>query len=52
MTIVDYVALDSWFKIQKFNKPTLDFCINYWLTNPNMQPPLRMVACYLTRVLQ
>ena len=51
MTVVDFVALDKWMAEQKFEREALEFCVNYWLTNENMQPPLRLVAMTIQRKL-
>lgn len=51
MTVVSFDALWEWYKTQTFSKELLQSCVNYWSTNPNMQPPLRMVAKFLERKL-
>lgn len=52
-TIVDYEALETAVKVlkDKFDL-TLDdwkITLDYWLGNPNMQPPLKLVASYIQR---
>jgi hypothetical protein len=44
MTVVDFVALGKWIKSQVFDRDHLQSCIDYWTTNLNMQPPLRLVG--------
>ena len=55
MTAVEYPKLDAWFAAWKvnrnFEKGLIEHCIAYWKTNPNMQPPLRLVAMTLERYL-
>jgi hypothetical protein len=52
MTLVCYRRLDQWMPAQTFPRDLLDYCIQYWSTNPNMQPPLRIVAASLKRFLE
>lgn len=51
MTIVEYPILNEWLKTQPFTPERLADCVDYWLTNPNMQPPLRLVAKAVQRHL-
>ena len=51
MTVVDFAALDTWMRARAFDKPTLEYCINYWLTNENMQPPLKLAALSIKRFI-
>jgi hypothetical protein len=50
-TIVDFLALNKWIEKKLFTREILLDCISYWLENPNMQPPLRLVALTLQRKL-
>lgn len=49
MTCVDFGELEKWYAKELFSKEQFEYCIEYWLTNPNMQPPLRLVALTITR---
>ena len=51
MTVVDFNKLNEWFAKGLFTKEQLLPCIDYWKTNANMQPPLRLVALTLARKL-
>ena len=51
-TLVDFVALDKWFKSQSFPPEILSHCLEYWTTNENMQPPLKLVASTVERLLK
>lgn len=49
MTIVEFKALDQALSDSKFSKERWAESVEYWLTNPNMQPPLRLVAFQVCR---
>ena len=51
-TCVDFATLETWWKTQKFEIEQIKFCVNYWKENPNMQPPLRLIAFTLERKLK
>ena len=55
MTCVDYQALDKALGVlEEHYKPTVEDWkahLRYWLTNQNMQPPLKLVALCLCRKL-
>ena len=44
MTIVDYNNLDEVLQDNPYNLSSWKEAIEYWLTNENMQPPLKLVA--------
>lgn len=44
LTTVKFDALDAAFSAATFTKEEWLEAIEYWTTNPNMQPPLRLVA--------
>lgn len=50
-TLVRYPQLDAWWASRPFTAEQLRGCVDYWLTNPNMQPPLRLVAGFVQRQL-
>jgi len=47
MTIVSFTHLEEWIKKQTFPKELLAQCVEYWTTNVNQQPPLKLVGYYL-----
>ena len=49
MTCVDFEKLEKWYAKGLFSKEQLEYCIEYWTTNPNMQPPLKLVAFTVSR---
>lgn len=51
-TVVDFPSLDAAFAASEFSANNWRFACNYWLTNENMQPPLRLVALTLSRKLK
>lgn len=51
MTLVDFPSLDAAFAVSEYNPEEWRYACNYWLTNENMQPPLRLVARTLMRKL-
>ena len=51
MTIVDFANLKKAIKEIDAPKSLMELAINYWITNPNNQPPLRLVALTLERGL-
>ena len=51
MTIVDFGELEKWVAKGLFSTEQLVHCIAYWSTNPNMQPPLKLVASSISRRL-
>jgi hypothetical protein len=51
MTCVDFEELDKWMARKLFKVKQLEYCVEYWKTNPNMQPPLRIVASTVARNL-
>lgn len=46
-TLVDFVRLTKWKAEHKFTPEVIAACLNYWQTNPNMQPPLRLIGLTL-----
>lgn len=52
MTIVDYDSLESFFAKEGFSPEQWQIAVNYFLTNPNMQPPLKLVAYMAIRRLK
>lgn len=50
-TCVDFAKLDAWLA-QTVDAARLGECVAYWLENPNVQPPLRMVAYQAKRFLE
>lgn len=50
-TCVDFAKLAEWQAGTPFPPEQLATCIEYWLGNPNYQPPLRLVALTLKRGL-
>lgn len=51
MTIVDFAALDAAFANSEFSPEEWKYACEYWNTNENMQPPLRLVGATITRKL-
>jgi hypothetical protein len=51
MTLVDFPSLEAAFATSVFSPKNWRDACEYWLTNENMQPPLRLVAHTLTRKL-
>lgn len=49
MTVVDFAALDAWLKTEPFTLEVLQYCVEYWQTNENMQPPLKIVSASVAR---
>ncbi len=52
MTIVDFAALDAAFAKSEFSADDWKVGCEYWLTNENMQPPLRLVGHTIERKLK
>lgn len=50
-TCVDFATLEQWRVKAAFTAERVLECVNYWLGNENMQPPLRLVALTLQRKL-
>lgn len=48
-TIVGPKQLDKWIDANTFSSEHLLYCIKYWLNNPNVHPPLRLVALLVKR---
>ena len=48
MTCVDFAALAAWRAKNLFPVDLMNDCIDYWKTNQNMQPPLRLIAAVLS----
>lgn len=51
MTIVDFAALDAAFADSEFSAENWRYACDYWTTNENMQPPLRLVGFTIIRKL-
>lgn len=49
LTTVSFDALDRAWEAGGFSSQDWSQAIEYWLTNENMQPPLRLVALTLKR---
>lgn len=51
MTVVDFANLDKAIALGDFDEDLVDSATNWWLTNPNSQPPIKMVALHWRRAL-
>lgn len=49
MTIVDFAKLEEWFAKKEFTNDQLKYCVEYWSTNSNNQPPLKLVSGFVGR---
>lgn len=52
MTGLDYKQLDLFFEEIEVPEPLAKICLDYWLNNPNNQPPLREVALIWERKIK
>lgn len=52
MTLVDFAALDAAFAKSEFSAENWKYACEYWNTNENMQPPLRLVGLTIARKLK
>lgn len=43
-TLVDFINLDKAIDTAIFEKEKIEYCINYWDTNPNCQPPIKIIS--------
>lgn len=46
-TVVDFPPLEKWTKARKFSPEVLQFCCEYWNSNVNVGPTLKLTAAMI-----